>query len=159
MTSFFLISFPTSISGIYWNQSNEDQRSPSLNIFKSVNLSNYEVFINKHTVRKEQKIVKHIERKVATIDRLYQLFIDFPCLVQFKKTDGNATSNVLNIHKYFTWWFNQESFYEVQNRDQYQLFYENFSIYQWIRGKLFSLQMGYFRDLISVLFDEWYNFE
>lgn len=42
------------ISGIYWNQSNEDQRSPSLNIFKSVNLSNYEVFINKHTVRKDK---------------------------------------------------------------------------------------------------------
>lgn len=51
---FFLISLPTSISGIYWNQSNEDQRSPSLNIFKSVNLSNYEVFINKHTVRKDK---------------------------------------------------------------------------------------------------------
>lgn len=88
MTSFFfLISIPTSISGICRNQSNQDQRSPSLNIFKSVNLSNYAVFINKNTVKKtkEQKIVKIIERKVAIIDRLYQLFIDFPRLVQFKK--------------------------------------------------------------------------
>lgn len=32
----------------------DHQRSPSLNIFKSVNLSNYEVFINKHTVRKDK---------------------------------------------------------------------------------------------------------
>lgn len=86
MTIFFLISLPTSIIGIYRNQSNQDQRSPSLNIFKSVNLSNYAVFINKNTEKtNEQKIVKNIERKVATIDRLYQLFIDFPCLVQFKK--------------------------------------------------------------------------
>lgn len=87
MSCFFLISIPTSISGIYRNQSNQDQRSPSLYIFKSVILSNYEVFINKHTVRKDKgtKIVKIIERKVATIDWLYQLFIDFPWLVQFKK--------------------------------------------------------------------------
>lgn len=54
MSFFFLISIPTSISGIYRNQSNQDQRSPSLFIFKSVILSNYEVFINKHTVRKDK---------------------------------------------------------------------------------------------------------
>lgn len=125
MTIFFLISIPTSISGIYRNQSNQDQRSPSLNIFKSVNLSNYAVFINKNTEKtNKQKIVKNIERKVATIDRLYQLFIDFPCLVQFKKQtemqylmSSSYTSILLDGSI-------KSLFYEVQNKNQYQLFLE-----------------------------------
>lgn len=42
-------------------------------------------------------MVKVMERKVGIIDRLHQLYLDFPCfLVQFM-TDKNAKSSMPNV--------------------------------------------------------------
>lgn len=54
---------------------------------KGVDLSFYEVLIHKHTVRKD-KGTKDMGKKVGIIDRLYQLYIDFPCFLSLVyKTD------------------------------------------------------------------------
>lgn len=60
---------------------------------------------------KEQKIVNVMKRKVGIIDRTYQLYIDFPCSVQF--ITQNSTAKPMSTQQIFN--------SAIQNTELYRL--------------------------------------